>query len=348
MAEGAGDHLSRHQKQENRIVERVIERIKELLPSADSSVSVKKEDLGKFVQFMESARILAASAILAALLGALYEYLALMGVADVSPARVVLIGAWFFSLMFSWELVSLWATAKKPKIIWSLLCSSVFAVSLLGLDHWAVNWRLKHPPEVEELRNQMQDVQATVHRLTPDKSSTQRVADNAVQIKEIKPTPGFLKMELYYPRLPIEQKNLQAVVHVYFKNYGSTYVHNAGMAAGLYYVDFKGQVPPLSIVQMRKGFIDTINKITINGDDDVGPGDAVWNTLTTSVITDDMFGDLEAGTARIYLVAKGRWTVNQAPDQVTACLWLQPVSWDQIPGEKPIDPSKYQPVWHEC
>jgi hypothetical protein len=343
--------LTHKQKQENRIVERVIARLKDSLAPKSESGGVRPEELTKFVRFMESARILAASALLAAMLGAIYENLALMGVTDVSPARAVLICAWFFGVMFSWELLTLTPWSRKLKG-WVLGASVIFFLLMfVGLDRWTIWWKTNHPPEIARFTEAVQGMQSSIQQFTKKTSPLQ--IEQSV-LKDILPVPGYLKMDFGYPHgLPLEQPNKGGELNVVFGNKGSTYTHDSTMKGALFYVDFHGVVPPPTHdEQMERGLKDQVAKIPSPAYGDIAPGAGIWSTYYTTVLSQDMYDAIEAGTARIYLIVYAEWTTNKIPDHVSVCSWLQPVSWsraDALPASfDPTDPIKGQPVWHAC
>ena len=296
-----------------------------------------QSELTKFVKFMESAKIIAASALLAATLAAIYEYLALMGVADVSPARIVLIGAWIFGSLFIWELSRIIEWYSKRKSLLVGIMAMVLAVALAGLDHWTIAWRLSHPPEIAQLTEAVQGIGSTIRELT-DKTITPHIEDNVV--KEIQAVPGYLKLDFRNEHVPMEQVGSTASVDVVYANNGSTYVHDATMDAKLFYVDFKGvRAPTTQDEQMKKTLTNALEKDPPSGSEDVAPGAALWSSLhTPSVLTPDMFNDIQAGTARIYFVGKAQWKTQGVADSASACVWLQPSSWVKVD----------KPVWHVC
>ncbi len=341
--------LSHKQKQENRMVERVFVRVKELI-AQNANPALKPEDFDKFVRFMESARVIAASAILAAMFGAIYEYLALMGVADLSPARVVLVCACFFAVMFAWEMTMLFKWSRKAKIWVMATLTLVFAGCFLGLDRWALRWQLQHPPEITKLAEEVHSMGGSIKQLTGTGASeaAPRVTHDQPNIKEIQPVPGYLKVEFSYPHLPFEKVNDKSYVDVYFNNKGSTYVHDATMKGALYYVDFHGSRPPDSDPQLRKNLMDAMALIVPPVGTDIAPGDSIWNSYETQVLTQDVIDKIEAGTARLYWVSHAEWKTNGIPDHADMCDWLQPSTWGIRPGVNSGDPTKTPPVWHGC
>jgi hypothetical protein len=349
MTDESGEEpLTHKQKQENRIVERVLARLRDSVIPQVESAGVRPEELTKFVRFMESARILAASALLAAMLGAIYEDLALMGVSDLSPARVVLACAWFFGVMFSWELLTLTSWSRKLKG-WILGASAIFfLLAFVGLDRWTIWWKENHPLEIARFTEAVQGMQSSIQQLT-QKASAPQIEQSVV--KDILPVPGYLKMDFGYPHgLPLEQANKGTELNVVFGNKGSTYTHDSTMKGALFYVDFHGIVPPPTHdEQMERSLKDQIAKMSSPGSGDVAPGAGIWSTYYTTLLTQSMYEALEAGTARIYLAVYAEWTTNKIPDHVNVCAWLQPVSWsraDALPAA--FDPTKGEPVWHGC
>src|SRR5438045_6959082 len=103
---------------------------------------------------MRFSRRVTASAILAAALGAVYEFLTLMGVADVSPARVVLFGAWFFATLFVSELLLQGNWKLKFKLWFGFVAAVALAGGAFWLNHYAVHWRETHPgdPEIHQIK----------------------------------------------------------------------------------------------------------------------------------------------------------------------------------------------------
>src|SRR5271154_6626554 len=101
----------------------------------------------------------------AAMFGAIYEYLSLMGVADMSPARVVLFCAWIFGFLFLWVIIGLFQGSKKRKILATCLLATLLAGILVGLDRWAVRWRIEHPSDVIEVKEEVHDIRVTVEEL---------------------------------------------------------------------------------------------------------------------------------------------------------------------------------------
>jgi hypothetical protein len=349
MTEGEshGKHLTHKQKQESRIAERVIAQVKDSVMPKVEPVGIRPEELTKFVRFMESARLLAASALLAAMLGAVYEDLALMGVTDVSPARVVLVCAWFFGVMFSWEIVMLtpWSRSLKG---WLLGASAIiFLFIFVGLDRWTVWWKIHHPTEIAQFTEEVHGMASSIQQLT-QKSTPPRVQESV--FKEIQAVPGYLKMDLGYPHgLPLEEPNKAAELNVVFANKGSSYTHDSTMKGQVFYVDFHGTVPPTTHdEQMERSLKEQVGRISSPGLEDVAPGAGIWSTYYTTVLTQDMYDALEAGTARIYLAAYAEWTTNKIPDHVNVCGWLQPVSWSRADSLSSFDPTKSKPIWHSC
>jgi hypothetical protein len=179
------EHLTLKQKQENRIAEKVFGRVQKLLEEKAAPTGLKTEDLDKFVRFMESARVLAASAILAAMSGAIYEYLALMGVVDVSPARVVLVLAGFFGIMFIWETVTVLFRLSRTKKIWLLVASLLLSATFYSaLNRWAMRWKANHAQEspltARELREALEK-RWEIHDTPAEPQPLVRVADKPKQ-----------------------------------------------------------------------------------------------------------------------------------------------------------------------
>lgn len=312
---------------------------------------LKSEDLDRFVRFMESARTLAASATLAAMCGAIYEYLALMGVADVTPARAVLVCAWFFGSMFVWEMLTMPRWSKKARR-WTMGLSVILlALVSIGSDRLTIRWQMQHPSEIIAMRDELRHLDISVQQLTTGTGS-QRVTSSQPEIKEVTQLPGYLKLKFSYPRLPVEQANAPALLDAYYVNYGSTYVHGASVRGKLFYVDFKGVHAPQHAEDVETSIKDVLAKMEFPGRSDVAPGDAVWSSYETPlVLTEAMIQAMNLGTARIYFAALVEWTgVNGVADHVTTCKWLQPSAWSNEPrGNLPKpDMSKLEPVWHEC
>jgi hypothetical protein len=344
-------HQTRKEKQEDRIVQKVLELVKsQFTQPANPSSGLKPDELTRFMRFMESAKVIAASALLTAMSGAIYEYFALMGVADVSPARVVLLLGWFFGSLFVWEVVRMFPWKGKKSA--SVICAGIvlLAVGFVGLDHWTVLWKLRHPPDVAELRAGLQNITMSVQRLTDKSDTSAHVTRDQPQIKEIKSVAGYLKLVFGYPRLPVEQPNKAASINALYFNLGSTYVHDATMNADLFYVDFNGVQAPLHPYGLEAEVKGRLAKKGFTGTADIAPGDAIFNSFDTSVLTEKMVEDIRLGTARIYFAAHVEWTsVGSVPDHVNTCLWLQPSAWSEPSrADVSIDPKKDEPVWHNC
>lgn len=298
--------LTHKQKQENRIAERVFLRVKELMAQhVDKSNLPRLDELDRFARFMESTRVLAASAVLAAMSGAIYAYLALMGVTALSPARVVLCCAWFFGLMFAWE-ITMQIGVRRQKLVVMVLAAFVFAAIFIGLDRWTRSWQRNHPSETAELRVDVHENTAKVEELLT-KSVSSRVVPNEVAVKELQAVPGYLRRKMGYPQIPIVQPNKPAEFNVIYENPGSTYVHNAVADGAIFYVDFRVDNPPTHSAELKTQLTQLIAKrnLLVKGDeDDIGPGEATWTTYeTTETLTPDMVAKIVAGTARIYLLA---------------------------------------------
>jgi hypothetical protein len=78
----------------------------------------------------------------------------------------------------------------------------------------------------------------------------------------------------------------------------------------------------------------------VSGTQDIAPGAALWTSLMTqSVLTKDMVDAMQAGTSRLYFVAKASWVTNGIQDYTDSCLWLQPFTWA---------PTAKEPIWHVC
>jgi hypothetical protein len=343
MNEDSGeDHLTHKQKQENRIVERVMARLEK--SQLEASANPESDEMGRFVQFMESTRVLAGSALLAAMLGAVYEYLALMGVADVSPARLVLLCAILFGSLFCWELAGILSFRKGRKALAIMGATLLLIVAAVSLDRWAVRWQKAHPPEFAAVANEVHGIHASMQQLA-ENSGPSQVTHDAPEVKEIQPVPGYLKLDLRYDHLPLEKAGEKAIFNLYYFNRGSSYVHNATEKGSFYYMDFHGVRPPMSDPDIAKTLYGAFASMPSMRGQDIGPGDALWTTYQSNEITDDMYQAIQAGTARLYVVAHAEWETRGVPDHVDTCDWLQPSTWDKRPN---ADPTKTRPVWHIC
>jgi hypothetical protein len=344
-----GERLTLKQKQENRIVERVIQQLDQRGSHlAAAPTGPQGEELTKFTRFMESARIIAASAVLAAMIGAGYEYLTLAGVVDMSPARVVLFCFWFFGSLFVWEIASFLNVRLRHRVRATIIGAVVIAFLAFGLDKWTLWWRLHHPPEIARFTDAVLGMRGSIQQLG-EKVSAPHVEQSVV--KEIQAVPGYLKQDWGYAHLPLEKPDEATTVNVVFANKGSTYTHDSTMKGDIFYVDYNGLVPsPLHDEEMSRRLKEQVAKITFASFEDIAPGAALWSTYSTRVLTQNMYNALEAGTARIYFAAYAEWTTNKIPDHVNLCVWLQPVSWSRAAAFSPstYDPSKADPVWHTC
>ena len=185
------EHVTKRQKQEERIVQRLLHLLDgQLLEKGQSSPSVRPEELTKFMRFMDSAKLIAASALLAAMLGAVYEYLTLMGVADVSPARVVLLGAWFFGALFVWEILALYkgdSKRRKRALVITLIC--LWTGVVYGLERWTTRWKMLHPTEVAVMEMELHEVATSVHQLTASKQTKEvQVTRNQPGLQRLVPS----------------------------------------------------------------------------------------------------------------------------------------------------------------
>ncbi|HZW91531.1 MAG TPA: hypothetical protein VFF64_01020 [Candidatus Eremiobacteraceae bacterium] len=350
MSEESNAEPTKKQKQEDKLAQRVFNRVKEqLIGEAENSSGLRPEELTKFVRFMESAKLIAAKALLAAVLAAIYEYFALMGVTDVSPARAVLFCAWLFAVLFVWELVTLRKWKIKIKGWAMAAVAGLLAVCFIGLDHWTVQWKIHHPSDVAELSGKMERLSASIQRITQDKSAP-RVSTDQPKFKVIQAVPGYLKLELGYPlHLPLEKPDQPVSLDLYYYNGGSTYVHNAMMKAGIFYLDFHGAKAPLHDEEVQKTLKARVDALGHPGDDDIAPGDWIFNSYDTQKLTAEMIEKMELDTARVYLYTQASWTTSGVADHVDKCMWLQPSTWGKDRGpDKHYDPTTTKPVWHDC
>lgn len=305
------------------------------------------EDVGRVLRVVNFLRFAAGSATLAATIGSVYEYLALAGVTDMHPARVVLICAAFFGCLFVWEVVSVpkWSSRVRR---WSTAFGLLIIVTAaIVLDRWTVRWQRDHPPEMAEIRNEYHELTATVKPLI-EKSSTPRVTEG-INVKELQAIPGYLKLDFRFPRRPVEQVGYPASLDVFYSNKGSTYAHDSTFNADLYYADFHGNRPTVQHDQQMEDTLKAkIAAMAPSGSSDVAPGDAIWASYDTSVITQKMFEDIQAGTARLYFAGRADWKSNRLADYIWTCVWLQPSTWGGRPGARQPDPKKDEPIWHKC
>jgi hypothetical protein len=350
--ESGEEQLTHKQKQENRIVERAVKIVKDQLTVGVGSIGIGTEQLSKFMRFMESARLIAGSALAAAMLAAIYEYLALMGVADVSPARVVLIGAWIFGSLFLWEIVGALNWSKTKKAWTAGILAIIMAVGFIGLDLWALNWKIKHPPDTVELQSEVHNLVISVQQLSTNKTTKTHVTSDQPEIKAVTQIAGYLKLKFSYPRLPVEQANKAASLDALFFNRGSTYVHEASMKGQLYYVDFRGVKAPQHSPEAVEMIHNMLAKLDALKGSDIAPGDAIWSSYDTqTVLTEGMVQAMNLGTARVYFAAYVDWkSLGGVGDHVNTCKWLQPSSWliEQRQDLPRPDMTKTEPVWHEC
>jgi hypothetical protein len=277
-----------------------------------------------------------------------------MGVADVSPARGVLLGAWFFGALFVWEILALYrgdSKRRKRVLVITLIC--LWTGVVYGLERWTTRWKMLHPTEIAVMEMELHEVATSVHQLTASKQTKEvQVTRNQPGITKISAVAGYLKIELNYPRLPVEQANKPASIDIGYSNPGSTYVHGASIKATVYYVDFHGiQAPPLSTKALMSPLKEAFAKTEPSAPSDVAPGDGIWNSYETSVLTEGMINAINMGTARIYLLAYAEWaSVGGVSDHVNTCLWLQPAAWvTRLRPDLPLpDVTKVVPNWHTC
>lgn len=343
-------HATVKEKREARIVEKVLALVKEHPPQASTpSSDTKSEHLTRFVGFMESLRTITASALLAAALAAIYEYLALLGITDTSPAKVVLIAAGFFGVLFLWECLSFlkWGLKKRLLAIGPLIV--ICSLGLFLLDRWARDWKLKHPPDIVEIQRGFHEIGASIDQLTA-KTNSPQVTTNHPQIKNITANPGYLKLVFTYPRLPVEQVNKPMYLNVNYYNLGETYVHRASMRAALFFVNFGETSPAPRLPEVDKNLSDALAKVDSTARTDIAPGDAIWDSLNTPVLSQEMFDKMNAGTTRLYFVGEALWTNTKGLDHVKSCFWLQPATWrgSNRPDVLVPDETKVEPVWHLC
>lgn len=296
---------------------------------------------------MESTRIFAASAILAAMIGSIYEYLALMEITSVSPARVVLCCVGFFGVMFVWELLITFSyhSSGKKKILVLVISVLLLAAILFFGDRKAIAWKASHPSEVGEIHADTSDMKLTLHEVVQNQVS--QMSKGQPLLKEIMPVPGYLKIRLAYRDMPPDQLGKPVSIDIGYYNVGSTYTHHSATVGILIYVDFNGAKPKTHDPDVKQKVVDAIAKLEIRGTEDVAPGDGLFNSYSTQPLTKDMLEKINLGTARIYYAGHAEWESVAGKDQVTSCIWLQPSAWAKsaIPS---IDITKAQPAWHEC
>jgi hypothetical protein len=90
--------------------------------------------------------------------------------------------------------------------------------------------------------------------------------------------------------------------------------------------------------QVRSEVKKMMDSSAPQSDDDVAPGDAIWNSYTTPKLTSNMVDKIKLGTARIYLASRAKWTItNGSGDHVDVCTWFQPIEWgNRNPQASPI------------
>ena len=340
------EHLTRKQKEENRLLERVVQKLlkQSLATREDGANGLETADLGRFVTFMESVKFIAGSALVAGMVGSIYEYLSLMGVSEVSPARVVLICAWFFGAIFIYQLVT--SNKWRPRKRWLAGVSLAIAlgIGLFVMDKITISWRIHHPSEISQVSESVHHLQEDFEILKLSSGKKTTVTQDQSGIKYISAVPGYLQITLGFTQLPLVQASEPVMLNVFFYNRGSTYVHHATMTGAFFLVDFSGRRPTPAQEEQVKSRINAVeNSVPPQSDNDVAPGEAVWNTYTTAPIDSDTVMKIRLGTARLYLGTRASWTVGNTADHVDECAWLEPT--DLAPG---ADPSKARPLLHIC
>jgi len=352
------DHLTHKQKQENRIVEKILALLVDRAPKESAPQNVlKSEDLDKFLKFMETARVIAASAILAAMFAAIYEYLALMGIADVSPARIVLLCAWLFGAMFAWEVVALFIkSSKKAKIRWMVLSIMVWAGVLFGLDKWAVRWQHDHPSEIAKLAQQEE-----AHR----KNENAQLARIETNMKSVIVTPQF---NIPTPAVPAPKADLvlDSFASAYTDSNNSPILFIWGKPAEFnfnYHNIGNGRADKIQTAgrivfatsetekEVTDSFKTDLARELANSElrSQVGystlqPGGGIdsqmWFTIRSArnSVPDDVV-KLADGSERLYLLTFISYDDPQGPHYVQRCELMQAL--------RPNEP-KQIPIWHFC
>lgn len=100
--------------------------------------------------------------------------------------------------------------------------------------------------------------------------------------------------------------------------------------------------------QMEDSLRAKVTALSPPGAADVAPGEAIWASYDTSILTQQMVEDIQAGTARMYFAGRADWKSNGALDYAWSCVWLQPSTWGGRPGARQPDPKKDEPIWHKC
>jgi hypothetical protein len=357
---------SRQNRTEKRTEERIAEQTAEMVlarlsPDAAEGIKVtpKEETLSisqiiQFVRFMRFSRRMTASAILAAALGALYEYFTLMGVVDVSPARVVLFGAWFFATLFVSEMLLHSPWQLKIKFLIGAVAAFGLGLGAFEIDHWTVGWKNQHkndsPPEIH-------DISQTVHGIDNkiDQIRTQNTPPQVVQASKPSvaprsspskaPTPsfvpnsrGFLALEIvvYKPDSTLAAGH-SVTFNTVYTNRGGGYVHNADENTGVFVVTVLNVNNVDS--EVKETFKQGQSKVR-HAYSDLAPGDYLWGSATTGELTQDLVDQILSGKSRIYLMGHAQWIADGIPDYADHCMWLQRPQGAQLVEDRM--------VWRRC
>ena len=338
-------HVTKKQKHEERIVQRVWSLMRDqLAEGGKSSSDIGPEELSQLMKFVTFVRFVAASALLAGAIGGVYEYLTLVGVVDMSPARVVLIGAWLFFGLFVADILLFIAPQwkRKRKIQCGIMMLVLSACSLLILDHWAIGWKQRHELEAAKpLVNIQQSVNDLPNRIAEEirsKPGEQKVTTGPPEIKKIISTvAGFLKMELETLTKPIFAAGQPIFMNVHFANRGNSYVHNASEFSDIVIV----QVSNFKTVNVEvKEYFEKKRANFARIQADVAPGEGIWTTLDTKPLTPDELDRLVTGKYTMFQLSHAEWTTNGKPDYLDRCLWLQ--------APLRADISEHELVWQRC
>jgi hypothetical protein len=333
-------------RKENRTADRTAQRVVELLrgtmppasgddPAQQAEV-VSGSQIKQFIRFMRFSRRVTASAILAAALGAIYEFLTLMGVADVSPARVVLFGAWFFATLFVSELLLQGNWKLKVKLWVGFAAAVALAGGAFWLNHYAVHWRETHPgdPEIHQIKETVTGIKNDIAQFRGQTTPTQvqhpeppppagGVAKpvKPPQQSNAPPTRGYLAEDtvIYKGTLDVSPGSA-AVFNVSFRNDGGAYVHDADSFAALIVVG----VRDLATVnaEVRAEFARTMRPLTKK--EDLAPGDSLWGTVSSEPFTPQIAQGILSEDVRVYIVGRAQWTADGVPDHLDRCIWMQP------------------------
>jgi hypothetical protein len=337
------DQLSQKQKQENRIVARVLEKIPQTTP-------ITPEDVDNFTRFMEGMRLFAASAVLAVFLGSIYEYLALMGVSDVVPARVVLVCAMFFGVVFVYEITMALFRPSRRTIAVIVIASLIMGiVGFFGIAHYTERWVRLNPPPVEK----------KLDHLTEILTQQPKIYVPAAQAPNIViPTPKSLGA-----RVSVEQTRSayettvngvptgQFVPYIVGKplayniwevNQGPEEALDFEGASQIYIENGNDEIIDNAQASTRRKFKEYLRGIKPSGKHaytlPVGEKSALWHTVMSNrVITDDDVRRLQGGPDGeiIFMYSFAKWRDSNGPRHLNFCQWLQ-------------QPSFAPEVWHVC